>query len=325
MHDRKVAIIKNKKCYMSSDYVRKIINTNRGKNIFNSKPSINDILYKIDGSKNLEISKEQPLILFNRLKKRDINMENLIKKELIENQGFLNNAAIKKNLISFYSQNLSNENMKKKKSKHLFKYPLSAKKNRKGRDKLQTNSELFQSMEVKRRNLQREYSNSIRASLQSSMTKKHKNNKYIGTENVSIKGKNTIEKLSNNILTDKKFIEKLMAKRENTGTMNSITQRKKEFLKMNNISYENIDIKEKENEKNNEKEKKKKVKIFQGKKYINNINNINKKEEEKENKKDIVEEKKKKKIKNVIGNIDAFEYINKIQKEIKNLKIVSNK
>ena len=152
------------------------------------------------------------------------------------------------------------------------------------------------------------------------MSKKHKNNRYIGTENVSIKGKNTIDKLSNNILTDKKFVEKLMAKRENTGTMNSITQRKKQYLKMNNISYENIDIKENENEKNNEKEQKKKVKIFQGKKYINNIN-----KKEKENKKDIVEEKKKKKIKNVIGTIDAFEYINKIQKEIKNLKIVSNK
>ena len=320
MHDRKVAIIKNKKCYMSSDYVRKIINTNRGRNLFNSKPSINDILYKIDGLKNIEISKEQPLILFNKSKKRDINMENLIKKELIENQGFLNNAAIKKNLISFYSQNLSNENMKKNKFKHLFKYPLSAKKNRKVKDKLQTNSELFQSMEVKRRNLQREYSNSIRARLQSSMSKKHKNNRYIGTENVSIKGKNTIDKLSNNILTDKKFVEKLMAKRENTGTMNSITQRKKQYLKMNNISYENIDIKENENEKNNEKEQKKKVKIFQGKKYINNIN-----KKDKENKKDNVEEKKKKKIKNVIGTINAFEYINKIQKEIKNLKIVSNK
>ena len=35
--------------------------------------------------------------------------------------------------------------------------------------------------------------------------------------------------------------------------------------------------------------------------------------------------KKKKKLKDIKCSVDAFEYINKIQKEIKNLKIVSNK
>ena len=91
---------------------------------------------------------------------------------------------------------------------------------------------------------------------------------------------------------------------------------------MNNISYENTDVKEIENEKNNEKEKKRRVKLFKDGKYINSIN---KKENEKYNKKNIAEEKKGKKIKEIKCNIDAFEYINKIQKEIKNLKIVSNK
>ena len=76
MHDRQVAVINNKKCYMSSDYIRKIVNTYRGRNIINSNTNINDILLKIDSSKNIDISKEQPLILFNRLKKRNINIKN---------------------------------------------------------------------------------------------------------------------------------------------------------------------------------------------------------------------------------------------------------
>ena len=89
---------------------------------------------------------------------------------------------------------------------------------------------------------------------------------------------------------------------------------------MNKISYENTDVKDIENEKNSEKEKKRRVKIFENRKYIININ-----KKEKDNKENITEEKKKKKIKDIKCNVDAFEYINKIKKEIKNLKIVSNK
>ena len=41
---------------------------------------------------------------------------------------------------------------------------------------------------------------------------------------------------------------------------------------MNNISYENTDVKEIVNKKNNEKEKKRRVKLYKDGKYINNIN-----------------------------------------------------
>ena len=176
MHDRKVAIIKNKKIYMSSDYVRKIINTYKGRNLLNSNQGINDILLKIEGSQNIDVSKEQPLILFNKSKKRDINMENQIKKELAENQGFLNNDALKKKLLRFYSYDLSKDNTTKTKTKNLFKYPLSYNKNRKARNKQNTNSELFhsiQSMDGHKRNKQKEYSNSIRERLKSSTSKKN--------------------------------------------------------------------------------------------------------------------------------------------------------
>ena len=323
MHDRKVAIIKNKKIYMSSDYVRKIINTYKGRNLLNSNQGINDILLKIEGSQNIDVSKEQPLILFNKSKKRDINMENQIKKELAENQGFLNNDALKKNLLRFYSYDLSKDNTTKTKTKNLFRYPLSYNKKRKARNKQNTNSELFhsiQSMDGHKRNKQEEYSNSIRERLKSSTSKKNKNNNlYVGTQAPTLKRKNTMEQLTNNILINKKFLEKSLSKKEKN--MNSIRQRKKEYLDLNAITYENIDVEE---NKSDEKEKKRKVKIFKNGKYIKNIFK-NKKENKSENNKENVVEKKKKKLKDIKCSVDAFEYINKIQKEIKNLKIVSNK
>ena len=49
----------------------------------------------------------------------------------------------------------------------------------------------------------------------------------IQEENVPLKRKNTIDKLSNDILTDKKFVKRLMPKKVNKGISNSITQRKK--------------------------------------------------------------------------------------------------
>ena len=122
-----------------------------------------------------------------------------------------------------------------------------------------------------------------------------------------------------NILTNKKFLEKSLTKKEKN--MNSIRQRKKEYLDLNAITYENIDVEE---NKSDEKEKKRKVKIFKNGKYIKNIFK-NKKEKKNENNKENVVEKKKKKLKDIKCSVDAFEYINKIQKEIKNLKIVSNK
>lgn len=128
-----------------------------------------------------------------------------------------------------------------------------------------------------------------------------------------------MEQLTNNILTNKKFLEKSLTKKEKN--MNSIRQRKKEYLDLNAITYENIDVEE---NKSDEKEKKRKVKIFKNGKYIKNIFK-NKKENKNENNKENVVEKKKKKLKDIKCSVDAFEYINKIQKEIKNLKIVSNK
>jgi hypothetical protein len=146
MFDRKVAIIKNKKCYVSSDYVRKIINTYKGRNKLNQNTNENNIFKKVESFQNIEQAKEHPLILYNKSKKKDINMENQIKKELIENQGYLNDNALKKNLMNFYSLSLSENKKNNINNKNLFRRPLSYhKKNRKERNKISTNSDFFQS------------------------------------------------------------------------------------------------------------------------------------------------------------------------------------
>ena len=282
---------------MSPDYVRNIMNTYKGRNKLYSKTNTKNILSKIESPKNIGISKEHPMILFNKSKKKDIYIENEIKKELIENQGYLNDTAIKKNLMKFYSQNIYNENNKK----NLFKI----------KNKIKTNLNFFQSLDSHKRNTRKEYSNSLRKRIKSSSANKNKKNNFITTDN-ELKRKKSETQLDKNFLMNEEFIKKLLKNEYNKKNKNDITQRKKEYLEHNNITYENVDIKEIEKEKNKKKEKIRKVIIFKDGKYIKKIklkkdNNVNEKSKEKLN--NI-------KIKKVF---DCLEYINKI-KEIKNLK-----
>ena len=282
---------------MSPDYVRNIMNTYKGRNKLYSKTNTKNILSKIESPKNIGISKEHPMILFNKSKQKDIYIENEIKKELIENQGYLNDTALKKNLMKFYSQNIYNENNKK----NLFKI----------KNKIKTNLNFFQSLDSHKRNIRKEYSNSLRKKIKSISAKKNKKNNFITTDN-ELKRKKSETQLDKNFLMNEEFIKKLLKNEYNKKNKNDITQRKKEYLEHNNITYENVDIKEIEKEKNKKKEKIRKVIIFKDGKYIKKIklkkdNNVNEKSKEKLN--NI-------KIKKVF---DCLEYINKI-KEIKNLK-----
>lgn len=290
MFDRKVAIIKNKKCYMSPDYVRRIMSNYKGRNNFYSKTNTKNILSKIETSQNIDISKEHPLVLFNKSKKKDLNIENEIKKELIENQGYLNNTALKKNLMKFYSQNISENN-----KKNLFKVKKT----------INTNSDLYQTLDTYKRNIRKEYSNSLRKRIKSNSAKKN----YITTDK-ELNRKKSENRLDKNTLMDEEYIKKLLPdelNKKNKNNKNDITERKKEYLKYNNISYENIDIKDIENEKNKKKEKIRKVIIFKDGKYIKKIKL---KKEDKNNEKPI-QKLNNIKIKN---DFDGLEYLNKIKK-----------
>ena len=300
MHDRKVAIIKNKKCYMSSDYVRNIINTYRGRN----KNNFPTDFFKIKKSENIDVSKEQPVLLYDKLRKRNISMENQVKKELADNFGYLNNAALKYNLLKFYSLNISNENLLKNKNK---------KNQNKFQNRLNLSSKTFYSLEKEKRKLQINYSEKVRKKFKSKSFQKSKNkiaenkfnNRYDSSDN----------KLDRNELMKEDYIKKLMDIKNKRIIINNI-KRKKEYLDINSISYENIDI-AKDDKK--EKKDKRRVKIFKNGKYIKT-----KKEDKKVNERnEIFERKSRKKI--IIKNeVDGFEYINKIKNEIKNLKSTNN-
>ena len=153
------------------------------------------------------------------------------------------------------------------------------------------------------------YSNILRKRniFKKSAVKIRTNNKLYKTHNI-----NNIDK---DKLTNEKYIKKLFGNKNNKKiNINDMTQRKKEYLDMNNISYKNIDIKD--NEKNNKKDKRK-VKIFKDGKYIRNnkeeVKNLN------------IMERKPKKVIKIKNDVDAFEYIDRIKNEIQNLKIVNNK
>ena len=309
MYDRKVANIKNKKCIISSDYVHKIIAVYKGRNKI---PKNNIIFTKIESSQNIDISKEKPLILFNISKKKTNNIENEIKKDLINNQGYLNNDALKYNLLRFYSNDINNKKNNNKKNKN----------------KYNTYTHFFRSVDINhdnnkekaqsKRDLRIDYSVKIRKRLKSSKSKTLKNNNFL---NKNEKNNLSIGKEYLKLIKDMKNIEKgksLEKKIEkNNNNINNINERKKQYLKENNISYEHINLKDIENEKNEKKEKK--VKLFENGKYIKkmiktNINGINKK----------LQDRKKRNIKPVKNSVYAMEYMKKINKEIKNLKNGNN-
>jgi len=259
MHDRQVAIIKNKKCYMSSDYVRKIIDTYRGRNEYDNNRYKDENFIRIDKLQNLDISKEQPVILYNRLKKRNINIENQVKKELADNFGYLNNTALKYNLLRFYSLNISNGKITKNNNKN---------KNRIKTGKLNNNTNLlFKSSDNDKsqiRQIQIKYSDKIR---KRANTFKKTINKNILENNLykNINGSNN--KLDKKKLKNEEYFKNLLENKNNDiNNKNYMIRRKKEYLDRNKIPYENIDINE--NEKNKENEKKRRVIIFKDGKYI---------------------------------------------------------
>ena len=300
MHDRKVAIIKNKKCYMSSDYVRNIINTYRGRN----KNNFPTDFFKIKKSENIDVSKEQPVLLYDKLRKRNVSMENQVKKELADNFGYLNNAALKYNLLKFYSLNISNENLLKNKNK---------KNKNKFQNRLNLSSKTFYSLEKEKRKLQINYSEKVRKKFKSKSFQKSKNK--IAENKFNNRYESSDNKLDRNELMKEDYIKKLMDIKNKRIIINNI-KRKKEYLDINSISYENIDI-AKDDKK--EKKDKRRVKIFKNGKYIK----IKKEDKKVNERNDIFERKSRKKI--IIKNeVDRFEYINKIKNEIKNLKSTNN-
>ena len=302
MHDRKVAIIKNKKCYISSDYVRNLITTYRGRNTNNY---FNNEFFKKGLPQSIDVSKENPVTLYGKTAKRDLNIQNEVKKELADNYGILNNIALKYDLLKLYSLNNSNAKMNRNFEKYM-------------RNKLCIDSDIFMPLDGNKRKLRINYSDKIRRiKYKSNLLKKNKSK--LSVNNSQQRAESSDNKLDKNILTEEEYVKKLMGdkKNKNNNYMNNINiLKKKQFLESLNISYENVDIKE--NEKNNEKEEKKKKKKL----IFNEDGKYKKKPKPIKSPQFMIKKEKKKKNK---ISLNYFEYINKIKEEINNEKNKNNK
>ena len=302
MHDRKVAIIKNKKCYISSDYVRNLITTYRGRNTNNY---FNNEFFKKGLPQSIDVSKENPVTLYGKTAKRDLNIQNEVKKELADNYGILNNIALKYDLLKLYSLNNSNAKMNRNFEKYM-------------RNKLCIDSDLFMPLDGNKRKLRINYSDKIRRiKYKSNLLKKNKSK--LSVNNSQQRAESSDNKLDKNILTEEEYVKKLMGdkKNKNNNYMNNINiLKKKQFLESLNISYENVDIKE--NEKNSEKEEKKKKKKL----IFNEDGKYKKKPKPIKSPQFMIKKEKKKKNK---ISLNYFEYINKIKEEINNEKNKNNK
>ena len=302
MHDRKVAIIKNKKCYISSDYVRNLITTYRGRNTNNY---FNNEFFKKGLPQSIDVSKENPVTLYGKTAKRDLNIQNEVKKELADNYGILNNIALKYDLLKLYSLNTSNAKMNRNFEKYM-------------RNKLCIDSDIFMPLDGNKRKLRINYSDKIRRiKYKSNLLKKNKSK--LSVNNSQQRAESSDNKLDKNILTEEEYVKKLMGDKKNkkNNYMNNINiLKKKQFLESLNISYENVDIKE--NEKNSEKEEKKKKKKL----IFNEDGKYKKKPKPIKSPQFMIKKEKKKKNK---ISLNYFEYINKIKEEINNEKNKNNK
>ena len=303
MFDRKEVVTKNKKYFISNEYLRKI---------FESKQSRQNIRYqnensdfkKIEPIQKINVSNDHPMVLFHKSNHDGFySIENRIKKELIENKGYIDDGGYKKKLLKFYSHHNTDQSQ----SKNLYRSKnKNINRSNENKNFFNSNRTSF-SMGLNKRTIQKDYSNSIKKVskrpkiIYEIKKNKEKGNNLFNSLNVQdIENRNSLIKK----LTNKKVVKNLLyIKNNNTINIKERSyKRKKDYLEHFNISYDKENGNE--NVKNDQLKDLKDIpfknKIFNEiKSSNNNINNNDK--------------RKKKKYKD---NIKQFEFIHKIKKEL---------
>ena len=303
MFDRKEVVTKNKKYFISNEYLRKI---------FESKQSRQNVRYqnensdfkKIEPIQKINVSNDHPMVLFHKSNHDGFySIENRIKKELIENKGYIDDGGYKKKLLKFYSHHNTDQSQ----SKNLYRSKnKNINRSNENKNFFNSNRTSF-SMGLNKRTIQKDYSNSIKKVskrpkiIYEIKKNKEKGNNLFNSLNVQdIENRNSLIKK----LTNKKVVKNLLyIKNNNTINIKERSyKRKKDYLEHFNISYdkENGNENVKNDQLKNLKDIRFKNKIFNEiKSSSNNINNNDK--------------RKKKKYKD---NVKQFEFINKIKKEL---------
>ena len=327
MFERKEGIIKNKKLFISPEYLRKVFDSNMSQR--NTKPkNINEDFKKIESIQKIDVSIEHPLVLFNKPKKDNtFGIENAIKKDLIEKNGYIDDGGFKKKLLKYYFYCNTDQN-------HLKNTPHLSKSNSKNKTNGNQNSKRTSfSTGFNKRSIQKKYSNSIKkiskrpniSQKEEKEKEKQRNNKLFFSVNLK---DNKNKNLLIESLTDKnKIVKNLFRSFEKNNSNNKCIKiidsfskenkkendikRKKEYLDKNNISYENINDDENDNKNNNES---KDLKTKTENKKIKNIFKIPLKRDNYD-----FSDKKKQKIR-YKDSVNQFEYLQKIRKELNILK-----
>ena len=327
MFERKEGIIKNKKLFISPEYLRKVFDSNMSQR--NTKPkNINEDFKKIESIQKIDVSIEHPLVLFNKPKKDNTyGIENAIKKDLIEKNRYIDDGGFKKKLLKYYFYCNTDQN-------HLKNTPHLSKSNSKNKTNGNQNSKRTSfSTGFNKRSIQKKYSNSIKkiskrpniSQKEEKEKEKQRNNKLFFSVNLK---DNKNKNLLIESLTDKnKIVKNLFRSFEKNNSNNKCIKiidsfskenkkendikRKKEYLDKNNISYENINDDKNDNKNNNES---KDLKTKTENKKIKNIFKIPIKRDNYD-----FSDKKKQKIR-YKDSVNQFEYLQKIRKELNILK-----
>jgi hypothetical protein len=309
MFERKEALINNKKCVISHEYIRKVFESINSHRNFKSNGNNNSDFKKVEIIKKIGISNDQPLVLFHKPNPSNIHsIENKIKKDLIDNNGYLDDGGYKKKLLKFISYHNTDQNLQR----NIFRSACSHNKNR---SKMNENPNILNSkrtsfsMGLNKRSIRKDYSNSIkkfnkRPNIKHTEEGKEHVKKLFNSISVKKDNKNSLIKR----LTNKKNIEKFYASSEfkNSNKKEKDYKRKKEYLKQNGISY-NYDT-EVENEKNNNNTNANKGHNLKDIKDIKKIDTINDNQIRKKSKKTYKDK------------IKSLEFLEKIKKEINILR-----
>ena len=321
MFERKEAIINNKKYFMSHDYIRKLFESNNSHRNMNSNDNNYTNFKKVDIIQKIGISNDQPLVLFHKPNSKHIHsLENKIKKDLIDNKGYLNDGGYNKKLAKYISYHNTEQNA----SKNIFRSTCSQNKNRSkmnGDQNILNSKRTSFSMGLNKRRIRKDYSNSIkklnrRPNIKHIMEGQDPKKKLFNS--ISIKKDNNFKNLFIKKIINKNNIKKNLyesAKYKKSNKKDNDYKRKKEYLELNGISYEHDT--EVENEKNNQNVNNNKCNKNNNSNDIKNTKNVN---IHNANVNDInnFNNKKPKKIYKAIVN--QFEFLQKIKKEMNNLR-----
>ena len=327
MFERKEATVKNKKFFISHEYIRKLFDSHESQRNIKTQ-NIDPDFKKIESIQKINISIEQPLVLFHKSNRENaFSIENAIKKDLINKNGYIDDGGFKKKLLKYYSYHSTEQNRPKIKSHLLSQSQNNNKMN--GNQNCFNSKRTSYSMGISKRNMEKDYLNSIkkmgkRPNIKQKEDKEKPNRLFYSVDLKNTKNRDSLIKN----LTDKNRIEKNLLRGIKNNNYNSNDKvgniskenkkendfkRKREYLDNNNISYENISNLENDINNNKAKDLKKikakfKIKSPNYRKTNHFFTNSNDKKEKKRYK----------------DFVNQFEFLKKIKKELNILQKSKN-